>query len=385
MHKKLSIPSFVFFLLLGIILLSITHCIEEYSPNVDVDTSLLAIDASIVRGQVEQSVIITRSSSVENTLFIPVGKCLVAVIDDKNNVFQFEEQSGGKYTTKIDSSYLHIGAKFKLIFETPDRNIYESEFEEIIDCPPVDSLYFLEEMRYSKNKNSYIIGLRLNVDIKNLDEYSNYYRWKVNETWEIKSKFHIDRKLLSHFTEGGKPYEIFKNTDSLRYCWKDDIILRLFSSNTLNMKNKGTKRVPLQYVFEYDERLYIRYSCLVSQYSLSEDAYIYWNNKKIEVQESGSLYTTQPSQSFSNIKNINNPGEVVLGYFWTSTVKQKRVFFDGPLTQIYFDENCELVPIDWLRIPVIYVQTGGLVYKSSFARCFDCRLLGGTLEKPDFW
>ena len=165
-----------------------TQCIEEYDPNLNVDVDLLTVNASIVRGHEEQTVVITRSTPLDDTQYIAVENCNVFVTDDRDNKFQFEEKSAGKYIAKIDLLYLDIGAKFKLTIITPDNNVYESDYEEIHDCPPVGSLYFLEETNYSKELYKDLSGLRLNLDLRALEGYTGYYRWKIHETWEYRSK-----------------------------------------------------------------------------------------------------------------------------------------------------------------------------------------------------
>ncbi|MFO7658332.1 MAG: hypothetical protein R6W78_14840, partial [Bacteroidales bacterium] len=91
-----------YILLNGILLLLIyiftTTCIEEFKPNLGVEVDLLSVDASIVRGREEQSVIITRSTSIDNLEYIAVRNCKVFVTDDKDNKFHFKEQTDGEYT-----------------------------------------------------------------------------------------------------------------------------------------------------------------------------------------------------------------------------------------------------------------------------------------------
>jgi hypothetical protein len=160
-----------------------------------------------------------------------------------------------------------------------------------------------------------------------------------------------------------------------------------------------------------------RYSCLVSQYSLNEGAYHYWHSKKVEIQESGGIYFSQPSQTVSNIKNINNEQETVLGYFWTSAVKQKRIFYDGPFILDARPGPCETEVISLydyigedIKDPTKFVLTNksafplyleskilrlidpitlqgywDTLYLTTYKPCFDCRLQGGTIKRPDYW
>jgi hypothetical protein len=427
------IASFV----ISMIILNI-QCIEEYDPGLNVDADLLTVNASIVRGHEEQTVVITRSTPLDDIQYIAVEDCDVSVSDERGNIFQFEEISSGQYVAEIDDSYLSIGAKFKLTIKTPDDNLYESGYEEIHDCPPVDNLYFKEEPGYSKVLHSDIDGLRLYTDLRALEGYTGYYRWKIHETWEYRSKNKfIDAELVGVNTkiriDTVEIYPImeidttlvpvpvfyyYNKPDSLQYCWHEAEITELYSSSTGNLITDARKQVPLHHVFGHDERLMVRYSCLVSQYSLSEGAYHYWHNKKVEIQESGGIYFTQPSQTIANIKNVNNEQETILGYFWTSTVKQKRIFYDGP----FIPDDYRIVPCHTERIyledyfgldlsgsdkyvlvnrshfplyleirivraidPITMKGYWDTIYSSADQSCFDCRLQGGTVERPDYW
>jgi hypothetical protein len=171
----------------------------------------------------------------------------------------------------------------------------------------------------------------------------------------------------------------------------------IFLSNTSTIVANTRKRVPLHFIPNIP-RLSFRYSCLVSQYVLSEDAYNYYQTKVSEIRESGQIYYSQPSQNLSNLKNINSEEETVLGYFWASTVRQKRIFFEGPYvgragcgTAMLFDVNnfYEQNPFgkygEFRFISTMYSPVYIINENTYPPNCFDCRYSGGTLERPDFW
>jgi len=382
------------------------------------ENNLLVVNGSIIRGDELQTIVVTRSTSVNNPGFIPVEDCIVFVTDDRNNIFQFKEVIPGRYNAKIDSAYLEIGAKFKLNIETPDIQVYESDYEEIYDSPSIDSLYFVHETNYSDKQYINENGVRLNVDVYAKEEFIGYYRWKIHETWETRSSnTKIDKMLIGVKDEFITTYKFdslnmeyvrdqaipiaefhyFNKPDTFNICYLDSEVEESYFSNTSNIVTNLWKRVPLQFI-PNGPKLSFRYSCLVSQYSLSEGAYNYWQTKVAEIKESGGMYFTQPSQNLSNIKNINNDQETVLGYFWVSAFKQKRVFFEGPYLgregfctteQFNIEDFYEQDPdsafgifrrIDSMYFPV-YVINGN----TSLPGCFDCRFSGGTLTQPDFW
>jgi len=394
-----------------------TQCVEEYKPDIAGKDNLLVVNGSIIRGDEEQTILISRSTSVNNPAFIEVGGCNVVVRDDRDNIFQFEEEIAGRYTVKIDSEYLEIGAKFKLIIETPDRQRYESAYEEIYDSPSIDSLYFIPESNYSDQAHMNGDGLRLNVDEYAKEEFMGNYRWKMHETFETRSSNTQIEKILTGVRQDTfitvwkwdtrnsewlrdyaipfPVFEYFTKPDTFHICYHDSEVEDIYLSNTSNIVINSKKRVPLQFI-PNGPKLSSRYSCLVSRYTLSEEAYNYWLIKEKEIRGSGGLYNSQPSQNLSNIKNINNEHEAVLGYFWVAEVKRKRVFFDGP----YEGKTgfCQTDPFD---IFDFYTPTGRFgqfmvndsmyspVYvtndRTSPPGCYDCRTSGGTLNQPDFW
>ncbi len=403
-------------MVLSVIILA-TQCVEEYNPDIAGKDHLLVVNGSIIRGNEQQTILVSRSTSVNAPGFIAVEDCNVFVRDDRDNIFQFEEGEAGRYDAEIDIAFLETGAKFKLTVETPDKQLYESAYEEIYESPSIDSLYFVEETNYSDQAHLNGAGLRLNVDEYAKEEFMGKYRWKMHETFETRSSSTQIDKMLTGVrqdtfitiwkwdtlnSEWFRDYAIpfpefayFTKPDTFHICYHDSEVEDVYLSNTSNIVANSRKRVPLHFI-PNGPKLSFRYSCLVSRYTLSEKAYNYWLIKEAEVKGSGGLYNSQPSQNLSNIKNINNENEAVLGYFWVSEVKQKRVFFDGPYvgktgfcqTEPFniFDFYTptgrfgQFIVIDTMYSPV-YVTND----RTSPPGCYDCRFSGGTLKRPDFW
>ncbi len=64
----------------------------------------------------------------------------------------------------------------------------------------------------------------------------------------------------------------------------------------------------------------------MKQYSLGEEAFHYWNELKKTSQEQGFLFDRQPALLKSNIHNVNDESEIVLGFFTMAGVVEKRAF-----------------------------------------------------------
>ena len=180
-----------------------------------------------------------------------------------------------------------------------------------------------------------------------------------------------------------------QDKDALFYCWTTREVIGLYSANTLNLLRNEKKKIPLNNVDGTTQRLSVKYSLLVRQYALNEGAYNYWNDKRVVLGESGGLYTSQPSQLISNIRNVNDPEENVLGYFWASSVSEKRIFTRRPPGMRVNMMDCELISIDSIDFAaVIYPLHMVILDEERWVLtnyCADCLYKGETNIKPDFW
>jgi hypothetical protein len=132
---------------------------------------------------------------------------------------------------------------------------------------------------------------------------------------------------------------------------------------------------------------------LVRQFALSEAAYNYWEKLRINSTMQGGLYEKQPLAIKGNMVNLTNPEKDVLGYFYASSLSERRYYYQNvPGIELNFDNGCyeeglgrggwkEFYPSDY---PVYYYINAGSV-RILNRECIDCRLMGGTTVKPDFW
>jgi len=104
------------------------------------------------------------------------------------------------------------------------------------------------------------------------------------------------------------------------------------------------------------------------------------------------LYEKQPLSIKGNIVCDNFPDKEVLGFFCATPVRTKTIFIkDVEDLELDFDKFCspksyhgliDLLPTEFPMYWVDY-NNGGLTPVNRV--CADCRELGGTTVKPDFW
>jgi hypothetical protein len=403
-HKSFLPGSFLGATILSFPLL--VGCIEKFNPQISESIDLMVVNGAIIKEDSLQIIKLSRSNNIYVDEWPKVTDCQVWVSDESENNFYFSEKSPGIYSAHIPEMYLTYDKSYILHIVTPDGRNYESIPQEIPKGSPIDSVYFKNE-RFQSSSEYHEQGLQFYVDLIASEGSSEYYRWELEETYQFRSPLFIDG-LWDKWLDTIYRYE--PTIDTLSRCWKTEKISGLFSSSLGKLLVKQKIEIPLNYIAGRDPKLNHEYCLRVKQYPLSKEAFDYWSLLEEQNYENGSLYESQPKQSISNIFNINNPDEKVLGYFWVSSFDEKRSFFKGPLIHVIEDYFCEVDTFyfynfndsmayyhkdinfsyyfaDYYHTTVLYSNSDRtyVIWGIADPPCYDCRLRGGTVFKPDYW
>lgn len=380
-------PVFLKFSLMITLALVISSCIEPFHAEIDDEPKLISIEGSLIKGSPWQRVVVSRTTSLSNPRYNPVQGCIVRVVDEENQVFTYEEHTDGVYILMIPDDELIPGRRYKLQIITPEGDEYESESVVLQKGVEIDSLYYNIEERVESYSGSELKGLQFYVDIEASDSASRFFRWKIEETYEYTSAGPIDFYYYDLTFEPVTPEDIW----AVYRCWITEEIQGIFLSNTINLTMNEKKRIPLHYVSTETDRLKIQYSLLLHQYPVDEDAYNYFMQNKTATEGSGELYTRQPQQPLTNIYNVNNPAERVLGYFWLSSRTSTRIITKRPNELMVRDHFYPIQPFNMedhgtgpFPLYIMLDEASGIRMTGS-PYCFDCRRRGGTTTRPDYW
>ncbi len=362
-------------------------CIEPFIAEIDEIPSLISIEGGIIKGDSLQHITITKTATLLNPQYTSVEGCEVKVVDDENNEFVFAYKDMGKYVLAIPDESLVFNRNYKLLITMPDGHIYESQYEKLNSSLDIDSVYYEIEERTTAYTEDDFMGLQFYIDIKATDSISRYFRWRLTETYEYTSTGSISYILFrndSGFVDKLIPDDIWE----VYRCWKSEHVPGIYVSNTNNLTVNKKKKIPLNFVSNKSERLKIKYSLLVNQYTMNEGAYKYWQKNKVAIEESQGLYTTQPGQPVSNLYCVNDSLERVLGYFWASSRTEHRIFVPRINHITVYDVNCEIFEYEPLlhRLLPRYIRlTESGIEMTGHPNCFDCTFSGGKITPPDFW
>lgn len=330
------------------------------------------------------------ASPVSDPQYIPVSGCAVRISDDKRNQFTMQESPAepGVYRVHIDSQDLTPGKSFKIDIITPDGTSIESDFDRMPICPEVGEVYYEIEEIISELSGEKERGIRFYTDLDAGDIQSRFFKWDVTETWE----YQVDYPREWYYD--GTVHHIFPPDYSRKVCWSTELIKEIYTLSTSNLDANRYTRFPLNFVSSKTSRLIYGYSLLIDQSALSEEAYSYWDQMRINSTGLGGLYEKQPLSITGNLHNTADPDVEVLGFFGASSVKSKRIFVsnvDGLV--IEFVGYCTPVPLKYgfselspFDYPAWLMGDEDTYYMVLLSNdCVDCLYYGGTNIKPDFW
>jgi hypothetical protein len=382
-------------------------CIDPYTPEISGTEDLMVINGTITDREGFHFVEVSRTSTIYSYKGSnPVSDCTVEVEDDRGKSYAFQETSTpGRYRGWMEHTDLIYGNSYKLSVVTPEGKTYESEFEELLRCPPIEEIPWDIQVTHTSEPGVSHPGVQFYITTNATGDYAKNYLWELEETWKYHSPYPIMWgwiyvKIREEATS--KIIRIFDEpSDSLQTCYRTLAIPEIYTYSTRNISGGNISRFPINKVTNQTDRLSIRYSLLARQYSLTDRAYDFWNALESQAKQSGELYETQPVMIRGNIVSRENPGETVLGLFFATAVKEKRIFINPDL--VTKEDYCYpwgFRTQDTLKAYLEYEFPYGITdtiylwgwHKEDpildyvqYQACFDCRLKGGSLIPPWFW
>ena len=365
-----------------LIVIYVISCVKPFNPPAitAANLNLLVVDGFIVPGSTSR-IKLARTLNITDTFrVIPELNAQLTIEGMSGSSFSFQTDTGGVYTSI--ASFLPVDDQYRLRIRLQDGNEYLSDFVEVKKSPPIDSVEWGEG----------IDDISIYVNTHDPENRAKYYKWEYDETFEY-------RAVYDSFLDFVDGQIIFLEPDQYRYqCYKFFSSTNIALGNSASLTEDIIRRARVTTFPNDNSRIPFRYSINVKQYALTAEAYKYWKTIQANTEQNGSIFDPQPAQLRSNIHNVSDPEETVVGFVSISNITEKRIFIR--FTQlnnrpgIPYQDRCkerfvradedfrELLADGHLK-PAYFSRTGGLAIVPAI--CVDCRLQGGTTQKPSYW
>lgn len=365
-------PGVLLFIFLGLV----QSCISLYVPDIDDHRELLVVQGMITDNTEPDTIKLFRSLPLGKIAEAqPVKGCTVTISDNLGNRTLLGEIFPGTYITP--DNFIGIpGLSYTLNITDPNSINYRSDPAEMIPVPDIDSLYY-EKITIDEPSGFYkgVQHCQIYLDSNDPENKCRYFKWDFNETWMFRLNFAIPNRIC------------------YLYNYSQDINIK----STAAFTDSRILRQPIKYIDQYTDRLMVRYTILVNQYSLNEEEFVYWEKMQNIFKNVGGLYDMIPASLPNNLHCIENPEEEVLGYFSVSAQSSKRIFIEDRFAGIidrFSDCIIDTVTESKLiglneSIWILFRHGCTIPCVTTFEitdrrECADCTLRG-TPKKPDFW
>lgn len=353
---------YIFFL--GVLILFWeSSCIDIISLDTpELNPQKIVIQASVKKGNPSLiEVYINQSAEfVKIASGIQISGASVKLLDEAQRSILIPEQKPGFYklnwTNNTDFD-IEVGKSYQLHVEHPDGNIYQSDFDRIHAVPEAKGINIGLETRDVLNEQENIITTQF---IKFLMETSLKHPVEENKAylkWDMEGVYQYLELPAPIPIPGPKTCYIYESIGLDKVN-----IFNGFETSTPELENHLLFEEPINGSYS------VGYYLTVYQQSLSKTSYEYWEQVREVSAREGSLFESPPGKIKSNIYNINDETEQVLGYFYTTEIDTIRRLIRAS------DVNYPKQPCT------------GFTYEEAPNTCRNCLLWpNSTTRKPSFW
>ena len=372
-----------------------TGCIYDFTPDLgEISDHRVVIESDLLIGEVCQvslTYVMTMGSTTGRTY--PSNQIKAYLESEDGTVYEGAAVSVG--CVSLDLTSAATDTRYRLhVTDNDTQKDYVTDWMDVQKAAVIDEL-------------SYIPGdAVMNVGISMHANNQKFFRWRYEETWEYHSVYqaayyYTPKNQLPDteqaFYPNGKISE-FQDGENIYYCWSKRQSSEILIFSTKEQNDDRFVDLEFHSIAQSDARLSILYYIKVYVSTMSEDAYNYWSNIQTNSDYNGSLFAPNPSEMRGNISCVQSPEDQVLGFIYVSETATADLFIDNYETDFYKankssnedPETCE-DSAQWGtlyrqgKLPVEMVSDIPEQYSWVSKYCVDCRLLGGTKNKPDFW
>ena len=393
----------IFLLFIVMIGICIAACKKPFNPPATNTSYNYLVVEGFINITDSTFIKLSRSVTISSAVnFMPELKANITIENNNGNSYPLAENGGGVYAAP--SLNLSAGNQYRIRIKTSSGSQYLSDFAPVMISQPIDSVSWKATT-----------DLKIYVSTHDANRTTGYYRWDFTEAWEFRSNFN------TQWMSNGDSIVFRPPSLQIWDCFTGDTSSNIIVGTSAGLSKNVISQQLVNTIPANLEKIGFKYSIQVKQYSLTPDAYSYWQLLQKNTEQLGSIFDAQPSASIGNIHSVNNPDEPVIGYIGVGTTTTSRIFIaktqlpNWTTTPKYNSLQCELDTIrlrktipdtPWqneyinfkqpqflgylvLQIPVqpIYTSPNSTTIKywlADYAICVDCTLRGKPTPPP-FW
>ena len=321
-------------------------CVDPYEVEVPEGAQLQTVEGIISTGPGPHAITLTRSAtygSIFEGLIRPVSLATVVVRDNEGNVTFLTEGADAKGTYFTPANFsARVGRSYTLQIQTIEGKAYTSTPERVAAVPAIQSLNIRTVTVPTEGSDVPKSGIQLLVELKDPADENNFYYWKNGPAVYI---LETRPDLYTPRPSPANPNRTPQPKDCCVQCFRYEAgnNQSLFVVNDDNFNGLST-RIPAGFIADDGIRFVNKFRMDLKQYSISQEAYRFLRLVKQQAEISGSIFDPPPANLRGNMISLDNPDEVVLGYFMAGGETSRRIYIDK--NDLTYKQNRAIIPDD---------------------------------------
>jgi Domain of unknown function (DUF4249) len=248
----------------------------------------------------------------------------VTIEDDLGDSTACKWISNGTYQS-ADSNFIgKVGRSYMLKIYLSNGKTYVSKPEKITPVPPIDSVHIVYDSTFITDVRP--TQLIISVNTYDPPGVQNFYRWTAYG--------YIPRKSVGSACGFSPP------SSCLPYnCTCSALCEQLLFNNEINILSDqfiDGREIRQQPVFYSPLYWFGIHFIEIKQYSISEQAYLFWEQYLTQTNRTGSILDPLPAPLKGNVFNKADSNDIALGLFSGSAVYNKKVLIIPFFLQRYY-------------------------------------------------
>ena len=318
------------FLLFTSGIIGLSSCLDEIDfASADTIDDAIAIQGRVVKA--DPSYISVTIRGVFNFQDVPrlLDARLVTVEDESGNVVELPTRADGIFYLEVpdnDPNFtIDYGKSYKINVSTFDNRNYTSSLEELLPAPAIEDLTVqLTQIESTDANGNTTLFDQLTYSVSTPLQPDNSSE-NARLLWEFISTFQFTDSPESYGRRACFPTSIDEVSKTCyvtsspvdNYRTLDGTNLSVDRVDNFEVLNTGISSI-------HSEGSYLT----VSQQSLSQTAFDYWEQVGNVVSRTGSLFQAPAGRVITNLVNVDDPREDIFGYFYATEETIRRVFVD---------------------------------------------------------
>ena len=353
-----------------LILLCCVACTEVIDLNTEDEPGQLVIFGGITNGVFGNELSIARTTLVGQPQE-PIRGATVSVIDNEGREGRYFENEEGLY--RLDSTYIGSpGRTYQIRVALPTGEIYESIPDTMPEISSKDSLNFeLQEIEEVSDQGAsitrYVVSIYADTEI--FDPRPDLFI-----KWDVEEVYNFEQAVLPRHNF---PFYVRMTCYITNELEQQRVML--YDGSELRAETIRGQRITDRTID--DDFRGVHYFNLIQQ-NLSSRAHSWWSALDKNVNRVGSIFDEPPGILPTNLYNVNDPEEQVLGFYQVVSTDTAHLKITNRIIDQFFSDPCPYTPeVDFLPLMCYFCLRR--LYEPE---CIDCLLLpNSSLTRPSYF